>query len=133
MPYAFLWLLKLRYAPKKEDVMLPGARGLTLMDDPSTKFLRQEYEQLYRLCMLQSRLLQKVGQPASETETVERLIRLPDVLRRCGMSKRTVYRLESAGRFPARRHLGERAIGWAESEVRAWIADPRGWRARDTA
>jgi predicted DNA-binding transcriptional regulator AlpA len=38
-------------------------------------------------------------------------------------------RLEAAGRFPARRQLGPRAVGWAESEVSAWIANPIGWQS----
>lgn len=100
------------------------------MNDSTAKFLRQEYEQLYKLCVFQSRLLQKFGQPASETETGERLLRLPEVLHRAGLSKRTINRREAAGHFPTRRQLGPRAVAWAESEVRAWMADPAGWQSR---
>ena len=99
------------------------------MDQSTAKVVLQEYEQLHRLCMLQSRLLQSFGQSASEPETGERLIRLPEVLKRCGISKRTIYRLEAAGRFPARRQLGPRAVGWAESEVLGWINNPSPWQS----
>ena len=103
------------------------------MDQSTAKFILQEYEQLHRLCMLQSRMLQSFGQPASEPETGERLLRLPEVVRRCGISKRTIYRLEAVGRFPARRQLGPRAVGWAESEISAWMADPSGLRSQNRA
>lgn len=91
------------------------------------KFFLKQYEQLYRLCMFQSRLLRRFGEPTSEDETGERFLRLPQVLRRTGLSKRTIYRLEAAGRFPARRKLGDRAVGWPECEVRAWVDNPAGW------
>jgi prophage regulatory protein len=99
------------------------------MEDSAAKFMLKEYEQLHRLCMMQSRLLQRVGQPA-KPESGERLIRLPEVLKRCGISKRTVSRLEAAGRFPTRRQLGPRAVGWAETEISAWIHNPTGWEFR---
>jgi prophage regulatory protein len=63
----------------------------------------------------------------TESKPAERLIRLPEVLRLTGLSKRTIYRLEGAGRFPSRRHLGPRAVGWPESAVNSWIANPTGW------
>jgi prophage regulatory protein len=97
------------------------------MDQSTAKFLLQEYEQLHRLCMMQSRMLERFGQPDSEPESGERLIRLPEVLRRCGISKRSISRLEAAGRFPARRQLGPRAVGWSETEIRSWMANPTGW------
>jgi prophage regulatory protein len=96
------------------------------MDASTAKFLLQEYEQLLRLCMLQSRMLERFAQPDSDPEIGERLIRLPEVLRRCGISKRTIYRLEAVGRFPARRQLGPRAVSWVESEILGWINNPSG-------
>ena len=84
--------------------------------------------------MLQSRMLQSFGQPVSEPETGERLLRLPEVVRRFGISKRTIYRLGAVGRFQARRQLGPRAVGWADrSEISVWMADPSGLRSQNTA
>ena len=65
-----------------------------------------------------------------ESRPAERLIRLPEILQRTGLSKRTIYRLEGIGRFPSRRKLGLRAVGWPESQVSAWMADPSTWRER---
>lgn len=51
----------------------------------------------------------------------ERILRLKEVLLKVGKSKPTLLRDESLGRFPLRRQLGGRAVGWLESEVDAWI------------
>ncbi len=39
-----------------------------------------------------------------------------------GLRRSMVYQLEAAGGFPRRVKLATRAVGWVESEVRAWIA-----------
>jgi prophage regulatory protein len=38
-----------------------------------------------------------------------------------GISRRQVYVLESSGDFPKRIHITQRAVGWLEHEVEAWI------------
>jgi prophage regulatory protein len=96
------------------------------MDDSPAKLMLDEYKQLLNLYVLQSRLLQADELEAHEPETGDRILRVREVVQRCGISKRTIYRLEAAGRFPPRRKLGPRAVGWAESEVSAWIANPTG-------
>jgi len=68
---------------------------------------------LSRSYQLQSRLMRADERDAYEPETGERILRVREVVRRCGISKRTIYRLEAVGRFPARRQLGPRAVGWA--------------------
>ena len=51
----------------------------------------------------------------------ERILRLPAVIARTGLSKATIYR--TVGRtFPAPRRLTERSVGWLESEIEAWLA-----------
>jgi prophage regulatory protein len=52
-----------------------------------------------------------------------RLIREKQILERTGLSRTQRWRLEREGRFPARVQLSERAFGWIESEVEAWIAE----------
>jgi prophage regulatory protein len=100
--------------------------------DAGTKLLERELRHAIRLCELQARYLKNSDRVFSESKPLERLLRLPEVLTRTGLSKRTIYRLEGAGRFPSRRQLGPRAVGWPESAVNAWIADPTGWaRAPD--
>lgn len=50
-----------------------------------------------------------------------RLLRLPDVLGRVGMSRTSLYESVGAGAFPAPIPIGVRSVAWLESEVSAWI------------
>ena len=58
---------------------------------------------------------------AQEVEVPTRIVRLPDVQARTGLSRSTIYVRVAAGSFPKPVHLGARAVGWIESEVDAWI------------
>ncbi|MBC6941929.1 MAG: AlpA family phage regulatory protein [Xanthomonadales bacterium] len=49
------------------------------------------------------------------------LLRLPDVVRRTGLSKTQIYRLTRDGQFPTGIRLSPRCTCWASSEVDAWI------------
>ena len=49
---------------------------------------------------------------------------MPEVLQRTGLSKRTIYRLEGIGRFPARRQAWGPRRGGDGLRVRSWS----GWR-----
>ncbi|HEY1208584.1 MAG TPA: AlpA family transcriptional regulator [Terracidiphilus sp.] len=51
-----------------------------------------------------------------------RILRLPNVLDRTGLSRSTVYQWVSEGRFPKPVSLGARAVGWVESDVEEWIS-----------
>lgn len=53
---------------------------------------------------------------------LQRIIRLPDVLRRTGFSRSTLYRLIGKKEFPHQISLTPCSIGWFEEEVDAWIA-----------
>ncbi len=50
-----------------------------------------------------------------------RILRLPAVRRRTGLSRSSIYLRMSQGRFPKPISLGERAVGWVESEVNDWL------------
>jgi len=52
----------------------------------------------------------------------ERILRRREVSHRVGLSPATVYRMECRGDFPKRVQIGERSVGWRESEVLEWIA-----------
>jgi prophage regulatory protein len=58
------------------------------------------------------------------TDTVyppqDRLLRLPELKARTGLSRATVYEVIARGDFPAPIKVG-RISAWPESEVRAWI------------
>ncbi len=51
------------------------------------------------------------------------ILRLPDVRRRTGLSRSTVYARVAQGSFPAPIKLGPRTVGWIEAEVEAWLTD----------
>lgn len=49
------------------------------------------------------------------------ILRLPAVKLRTGLSRSTIYLRVAQGTFPAPISLGERAVGWVESEIDAWL------------
>jgi prophage regulatory protein len=55
--------------------------------------------------------------------TADRFLRLPEVSRRTGLSRSTLYRLAAAGAFPAPVKITARSSGWPESTVAAWMAE----------
>lgn len=52
---------------------------------------------------------------------MDKILRIKEVLELTGLSKSTLRRMEQQGTFPKRTKLSRRAIGWLESEIRAWI------------
>ena len=51
-----------------------------------------------------------------------RIIRLPEVIHRTGLSKATIYRMIKSGRFPPALRLGKRATGWRKDAIDHFIA-----------
>ncbi|MCG6823163.1 AlpA family phage regulatory protein [Klebsiella aerogenes] len=51
---------------------------------------------------------------------LERTIREAECRQITGLCRTTRYIMEKEGRFPARRKLGGRAVGWLLSEVTEW-------------
>ena len=49
------------------------------------------------------------------------ILRLPAVKDRTGLSRSTIYLRISEGRFPKPISLGDRAVGWIESEINNWL------------
>jgi len=50
-----------------------------------------------------------------------KILRLPEVKDRTGLSRSTVYLRISESRFPTPITLGGRAVGWLESEIESWL------------
>ncbi|HCE2446401.1 TPA: AlpA family transcriptional regulator [Vibrio parahaemolyticus] len=50
-----------------------------------------------------------------------KIIRLPEVVEITGLSRSTIYLRMSKGDFPQSISLGERAVGWLESDVEGWL------------
>ncbi|MYC89166.1 MAG: AlpA family transcriptional regulator [Gemmatimonadales bacterium] len=62
------------------------------------------------------------------TNRPTRMLRLPEVVARTGLSRSTIYMRVELGRFPRPVSLGERAVGWIEAEIEAWIRARAGER-----
>ena len=60
----------------------------------------------------------------------DRIIRLKAVLARTGLSRSTIYRKIAEGTFPAQLKISAHGIGWHQSDINRWIADPVGWLPR---
>lgn len=53
--------------------------------------------------------------------TDRQMLRAPEVVRRTGLSRTTIWRQIRAGRFPAPLALSENSIGWPAAEIDAWL------------
>ncbi|WP_431224795.1 helix-turn-helix transcriptional regulator [Serratia sp. L9] len=56
----------------------------------------------------------------NQTTFTDRTIREPECRQITGLCRTTRYLMEREGKFPARRKLGGRAVGWMLSEIQAW-------------
>ena len=50
------------------------------------------------------------------------ILRLPEVMQRVGLKRASIYLHMAQGKFPKQIHLGDRAVGWLEPEIDAWLA-----------
>jgi prophage regulatory protein len=58
------------------------------------------------------------------SDQVDRILRLPAVLNRTGLSRSTLYRKMGNGSFPKNVAISVRCTGWRESAVNSWIRNP---------
>jgi prophage regulatory protein len=56
-----------------------------------------------------------------EEEMTNRILRLKDVATLVGVSETTIWRLEKAGEFPARRRISGNSVGYLASDIQKWI------------
>lgn len=61
--------------------------------------------------------------PIDVVQAKSRLIRLPEVIKRVGLSRSAIYKRMSEGKFPHSRSLGAKCAVWVEAEIDKWIAD----------
>jgi prophage regulatory protein len=52
----------------------------------------------------------------------ERILRLPEVKKRVGLSRSSIYQAIQRKVFPSPIPLGARAVGWLESDIAEWLA-----------
>ena len=50
-----------------------------------------------------------------------RIIRLKEVINSTGLARSTIYKYIGEGTFPKPVSLGDRCVGWVDSEVHDWI------------
>jgi prophage regulatory protein len=58
------------------------------------------------------------------------ILRLPELRKRIGLSRSSVYSLVRQGRFPRPIPLSARAVGWSQAEVEQWIAERAAERSK---
>jgi prophage regulatory protein len=54
----------------------------------------------------------------------DRILRLPKVLDRTGLSRSTLYRKIGEGSFPQQVRIAERCVGWREAHIEEWLRRP---------
>jgi len=52
-----------------------------------------------------------------------KIIRLPEVKIKTGLSRSTIYLCMAKGTFPQTISLAERAVGWLDADIDQWLAD----------
>ena len=50
-----------------------------------------------------------------------KILRLPDVLQRCGLSRSSLYSQVAKGEFPKPVKISKRSVGWVESDLDDWV------------
>ena len=69
--------------------------------------------------------IEPVHPPTMVPEGPDRLLSVKAVMERTSLSRSSLWRLERAGSFPARRQKIGRRVAWLESDVRAWMRTRR--------
>ena len=60
-----------------------------------------------------------------------KMLRPKDVADRLGISTTTIWRLERAGKFPSRKRIGLRSVGWPEQAIDNYLNEqPSGISAK---
>lgn len=61
------------------------------------------------------------GDQAMSQAANRRLLRLPEVKERVGLSRTAIYRLIAEGQFPRQDCIGPRTVAWCQEDLEAWI------------
>lgn len=60
--------------------------------------------------------------PGDETTSTPRFLRIQVVMDRVGLGRSTIYTKIELGKFPKQVVIGDRAVGWLETEINEWIS-----------
>ncbi|PRY06140.1 AlpA family transcriptional regulator [Paraburkholderia sp. BL25I1N1] len=63
---------------------------------------------------------------------MDQVMRMKEVVKKIGLCRATIYAMIGRGEFPRPIRIGERATGWRESELEAWLANRSAARERST-
>lgn len=58
-------------------------------------------------------------------------IRLPEVMKRTGLARSTIYKMMAAKKFPRNFPLTGKAVGWLDTQIQKWIWLQMGWTETD--
>lgn len=65
-------------------------------------------------------------QVAKQTaQTRYTFMRIEDVMKSCGLSRSSIYRLMARGQFPKPIAIGEKCKAWVSDEIEAWMDSVR--------
>ncbi|WP_150766412.1 helix-turn-helix transcriptional regulator [Pseudomonas fluorescens] len=56
-------------------------------------------------------------------ESIDRFMRLDEVLHTTGLGRNTVYRRIREGTFPKQIRIGPNSVGWLQSAIAKWMSD----------
>ena len=78
--------------------------------------------------LIQGGIVESNGTPQDDKTLTERevlrnrkILREREVHERTSLSRTTRWRMEQEGKFPLRRQISERRVGWLESEIDDWV------------
>ncbi|WP_318276867.1 helix-turn-helix transcriptional regulator [Sphingobium yanoikuyae] len=63
--------------------------------------------------------------PSVINRPVSRFLRLPEVLRRTGLKRSTLYNKIAADSFPPQVKISNNCTAWREEEIEQWCANPK--------
>ncbi|MGB9151857.1 MAG: AlpA family transcriptional regulator [Alphaproteobacteria bacterium] len=69
----------------------------------------------------QSKKLSEIVSPPDPPGELLRILRLPEVINRVGLKRAAIYHHMARGKFPRQIALSDRAVGWVEQEIEAWL------------
>ncbi len=69
----------------------------------------------------QSKKLSEIVSPPDPAGELIRILRLPQVMDRVGLKRAAIYHHMAQGKFPQHIALSDRAVGWVEQEINAWL------------
>jgi prophage regulatory protein len=62
-------------------------------------------------------------EPALSPAPERRLLRLPEVRQKVGLSRSAIYKLISEGQFPRQISIGPRSVAWCQQDLERWIEE----------